>query len=535
MKKQLKKSICAALALAMAFSMTACGGGDTSSTPSGGGTPSGTAPSGTGGTEQVSTKDTLTIALDREPAALDPPVSNVAVKRMIENNLFDTLLKFDDNMTPKAWIAESWEQVDELTWKFNLKKGVKFHNGDELTSKDVLFTFMRQYDMATGSENVEEFDPAGFQTPDDYTFILKTKRPYAFVEAQLCSQGLAIVNEKSVTEQGNDAFGRNPIGSGPFKFVSWTAGDRITVERNDEYWGEKAKLKTLVFRIITESASRTIDLESGGIDMTLALPNNDAQRIEDNPETVLIKHPSTTLRYIAFNAQKDMLKDKRVRQALNYATDAPALQEVIYGKSESELAISPVAPGLPGRNDKLVQYDLDLDKAKQLLTEAGYPDGFSVEFMYLANSQNNMMVEMLQEMWKKVGVTLVLKPTESGALTTALNKGEQQICSAGTSFALNDPGDGLYRFFHTDRMYSSTARSNLSDPEVDKILDEIIITQDQAKRNDLVYKAQELIHEQSPMIYIANPYNLIGASAKIRGFKTPPSSIYDFTPVYFVE
>lgn len=120
---------------------------------------------------------------------------------------------------------------------------------------------------------------------------------------------------------GDDAFGRAPVGSGAYKFVSWTAGDNITVERNDEYWRDKSILKTIKFRIITEAASRTIDLESGGVDITLGLPTTDADRIEENPDTQLIVSTGATDRYIAFNCQKDVFKDKRVRQALNYATD----------------------------------------------------------------------------------------------------------------------------------------------------------------------------------------------------------------------
>lgn len=162
-------------------------------------------------------------------------------------------------------------------------------------------------------------------------------------------------------------------------------------------------------------------------------------------------------------------------------------------------------------------------------------NGFEVEFMYLANSTNNMLAELLQQMWSQVGVTLVLKPTESGALTTSLNKGEQELCCAGTSYSLFEAGAGLYNMFHTERMYSGSARSNLSSPEVDKVLDEINITSDAEKRAELVGQAQELIHEESPFIYIAFTKNIIGAGSKVRGFVPTPTAMYDFRTVYFVE
>ena len=541
-----KRLVSLALAVLMGLSLCACGGGGSAeeTSPAADTSPAATE-AATAGVEKgpieaaenetVSSKDTLVVAFDREPASLDPIGNNVVVKRMIEANIFDTLLKFDENMEPVPCLAESWEQVDETTWKFNLRQDVTFHNGDPLTAQDVTFSFERVHSGTEGNDAVGEFDPAGYEAPDDYTFILKTLEPYAFTEAQVCSPALSIVPEKVVTEMGDDEFGRNPVGSGPYKFVSWTAGDNITVERNDDYWGEKSILKTVKFRIITESASRTIDLESGGVDITLGLPTTDAERIEQNPDTQLIISTGATDRYIAFNCQKDVFKDKRVRQALNYATDKESIRIVCYGEETSEKMDSVVPSTLPGHTADLVQYDYDIEKAKALLEEAGYGDGLEVEFMYLANSTNNMMAELLQQMWGQVGVTLVLKPTESGALTTALNKGEQELCCAGTSYSLFEAGAGLYNMFHTDRMYSGSARSNLSSPEVDKVLDEIIVTGDAEKRAELVVTAQELIHEESPFIYIAFTKNIIGAGSKVRGFVPTPTAMYDFRSVYFVE
>ncbi|MCI8515836.1 MAG: ABC transporter substrate-binding protein [Hungatella sp.] len=485
--------------------------------------------------EQKSDRDTLVVAFDREPATLDPLGNNVVVKRMIEGNLFDTLLEFDTDLNPSPCLAESWEQVDECTWKFHLRKDVKFHNGDPLTSADVLFSFKRVHDGTQGNNAASQFDPEGYETPDDYTFILRTLEPWAFTEAQVCSEALSIVPEKVVTEMGDDAFGRAPVGTGAYKFVSWTAGDNITVERNDNYWREPSVLKTIKFRIITESASRTIDLESGGVDITLGLPNADADRIDENPDTQLIISTGATDRYIAFNCQKEVFKDKRVRQALNYATDKEAIRVVCYGEKTSDVMDSVVPNTLPGHTSDLTPYEYNVEKAKELLAEAGCGDGLEVEFMYLANSTNNMLAELLQQMWGEIGVTLVLKPTESGALTSSLNKGEQELCCAGTNFEIFEAGAGLYNMFHTDRMYSGSARANLSSPDVDKVLDAIVVTVDAEKRAELVVEAQKLIHEESPFIYLAFTKNIIGASSKVRGFVPVPTAMYDFRSVYFVE
>ena len=267
MKKKFKRILTMLLTVLLVISLTACSNNNK-------------APDQTTQNEQeeittskevTTSKDELIMAIDREPISLDPADGNVAVKRLIESNIYDTLLDFNTEMEVEPNLAESWEKLDDLTWKFNLRKGIKFHNGEELKASDVVFSIKRQFDISTGLGNVAQLDPDGFETPDDYTVIIRTKEPFAFVEQMMCSPGLSILNEKAVTEAGVENHARNPIGTGPYKFAAWHAGDRIILERNDDHWGEKAKIKTIAIRIITESASRTIDLESGGLDMTLAL------------------------------------------------------------------------------------------------------------------------------------------------------------------------------------------------------------------------------------------------------------------------
>lgn len=484
-----------------------------------------------GALAQQSSKDTMTIGVDREPVSLDPTDVVTNVKRMMENCVYDTLLTFDAAMTIQPRLAQSWEKLDELSWKFTLRDGVTFHNGDPLKASDVLFTFKRAADTAVAARAVAMFDLDACEAPDDRTFILKTKEPYAYTEAQLCDQQLSILSEAAVTKAGQD-HARNPVGTGPYTFGSWVAGDNITLNRNDNYWGNKSILKTLVFRIITEGASRTIDLESGGLDLTLGLPQNDADRIAANDKMQLLVHPNNSVRYIGLNCAQEALKDKRVRQALSYATDTKIMRPVLYGEKTSGEMLSPVPAELPGFNGSLEQYGYDVDQAKALLKEAGV-ENLELEFMYLANSTNNMLAAMLQQMWGEVGVSLVLKPTESGALSTALNKGEHEVCSAGTTFSMGEAGVGLYNFFHSRTQFSSGNRTNLSVPEIDTILDQIQVTTDGAEREKLVYDVQALIHEEAPMIYLAYQYSILGATAQLKGFEVTPTSMYDFTTLYF--
>ena len=195
-----KRILSVLLTVCLGLSLAACGGGGETAeeTTTAGEAAAESTEAATAGVNQGpieasedevrSDKDTLIVAFDREPATLDPLGNNVTVKRMIEGGIFDTLLKFDENLQPSPCLAESWEQLDELTWQFNLRKDAKFHNGDPVTSKDVLFSFMRVHNGTLGNDGTNGFDPEGYETPDDYTFILKTLEPYAFTEAQLCKR-----------------------------------------------------------------------------------------------------------------------------------------------------------------------------------------------------------------------------------------------------------------------------------------------------------------------------------------------------------
>ena len=188
---------------------------------------------------------------------------------------------------------------------------------------------------------------------------------------------------------------------------------------------------------------------------------------------------------------------------------------------------------MKGLNADLTPYSYDPEKAKELLAEAGYADGLEVKFMYLANSTNNMLAELLQALWGEVGVTLVLQPTESGALSTALNKGEHMICCAGTTFTLGEAGEGLNSMFSIASQGSSANRTYLTDTAVDELLSKIVVTPDSDERAKMVYDVQALIHEDCPLIYLASQYSIIGASASLRGFVMHPNSMHDFTTCYF--
>lgn len=253
------------------------------------------------------TKDTITMTVDREPASLDPAVYVSTYNA--HDQIYEGLVTYDLDGNIVPLLAESYEQVDDVTWTFKLREDVYFHNGEHMTSADVLYTFKRAMTFPQAANMLSNLDAESFAAPDEYTFTLKTKQPYAFTLNNLCELYLTIVNEKAIKDAGSDeAFGRNPVGTGPYKFVNWVAADSITLERFDDYWGEPAKIKNVVFKYIIEPTTRTIDLESGGSDINWVVANEDYERVANGDNTTVLKYSIAATRYFPLNVTKKPLE-----------------------------------------------------------------------------------------------------------------------------------------------------------------------------------------------------------------------------------
>ena len=270
MKKSLRKKLSLFLSMIVTTSLfiTGCGGSDKKNP----------------GGASTGKKDTLIVGMSADAKSIDPHGAGDSSSVNALNGVVETLVRYDDNGEITPLLAESWEQIDELSYKFNLRKGVKFHNGEEMKASDVVFSFKRalspvgskvQYIMNAVDEN-------GFEIIDDYTLIIRTKKPFTPFISYLPYIGAAIINEKYYTE--NTDAPSKPIGTGPLKFIEWKKGNELTYTRNDEYWGDKTQYKDLVIKIIPENNSRMIELETGSIDIALGVSPNDYQRIKDSKD-----------------------------------------------------------------------------------------------------------------------------------------------------------------------------------------------------------------------------------------------------------
>ncbi|MEA4934641.1 MAG: ABC transporter substrate-binding protein, partial [Lawsonibacter sp.] len=256
----MKKTVrLAAFMLAMVLMLTACG------TSGGNGSASG---STTGASSADATSaNTLRVVLNSEPSNLDPHNNTRLTAWAVQEEIFDKLVTKDENGNIQPDLASSWKQIDDLTWQFKLRDDVTFHDGSKLTSADVVFSFQRACSASGSQTFFFQFDPDNIKAVDDYTVNVATKQPFAAVLNYLASARGAILCKSAVESMGDEAYGRAPVGSGPYKVDNWTTGNSIVLTRNDNYWGDKPACSKIEFRFITEATNRAIELETGGADI----------------------------------------------------------------------------------------------------------------------------------------------------------------------------------------------------------------------------------------------------------------------------
>ena len=272
----MKKSVSIILALIMVFAMmmmSACGGSDTAAQSSNNAAPE---------------KDVLTIAHFGDVVTLDPHGVQSTVTNLVKVNIFENLVKQEADGSIVPELAESWEQVDDTTYIFKLRQDVKFSNGDPMTAEDVVYSLARSASSATTSALAGMIDYEKCKVIDEYTVEFKTLQPYAPILAHLAQECIAIVS-KSVTEANDGNLDAEPVGTGPYMLSEWVPGDHMTLVENTNYWGEKPFIPTLLFRIIPEGSTRTLELESGGVDIVLDLAESDVVRVQANNNLVVDK------------------------------------------------------------------------------------------------------------------------------------------------------------------------------------------------------------------------------------------------------
>lgn len=531
-----KKGLSLLLAGMMVLSLAACGGqpkeqtnqsGETNQT----GNTTQAFEENTGAASDTGTgkQDTLTIALPVEPATLDPFEHSNQNGFICTTLITEPLIKKTDDGELIPWLAKSWEFTDDQTLVMEVRDDVTFHDGSTMKAEDVKFTLCKLAESSFSKALFGSIDVENTKTTGDYTLEIKLLYPYAPLLEAFTTPRAGIVSEAVYNEMGPEKFARNPVGTGPMKFKQWITGDRIEFEEYEGYWGEKPAFKNFTARVSVEGSSRAIELETGGVDVAFELAPADWKRIDENPNTQLISGNTRGVSYLCLNNSLEPIKGNlKLRQAMAYGLDMTNLVQAAW-QGTADVATSFYANNIMGHKvEGPLEYNPE--KAKELLAEAGYPDGIELTYMTYESAINQAFAEVLQNMWGKVGIQLKVEFLDLATFTEKNNAGEITMALMTNTAALNDPDPALiawpgYR----------TISLRHGDAHIDELLEKGKSTYDEAARIETYQELQDYLWENLYTIPIAYPKGAFGAGANIANLPFYPDVTPDLTRIQFAE
>jgi peptide/nickel transport system substrate-binding protein len=465
--------------------------------------------------------ETFTLGLPADARTLDPQQAVDTMSFAVTKHINEPLVTVDGKTKKLVPVlAESWEILDAQTYKFHLRKGVKFHNGEPFTAEDVVFSLKRVADPKSAYANSRGrfIDLDGFEIIDDYTLIVKTVGPVGGWLESMKHPYASIYNKKAVEEGGENYF-RNPVGTGPFKFKSWVKGESLELTAFEDYYGKKPNFKNFNIRILPDDSSRVIALETGKVDMIYAVPPNDQDRLnEPSSKVKVVKAPGLNLIYLGMNTQKKPLDDARVRLAIDYAINKEAYDQVVY-HGNSNLPQGPVLPLSTFTPKESKSYPYDPAKAKALLKEAGYPDGMTLK-LWITNLQDRINgAIVVQSMLADVGIKVEIEALESGVFDEKVATREQDMIISTWGMQTNrDAGQFWLPLFHS-KAIGPTNWTVLSDPQIDETIDKANSTVDAAAREKILQQIWERLDVLHPMVCLSVPNELYGARKDLNGLE----------------
>jgi peptide/nickel transport system substrate-binding protein len=440
-------------------------------------------------------KDSLVVVQEAEPVGLDIMQSSIQTTMSVGYNIHDTILKPQEDATVRPGMVEKWEKVDDLTWKFTLVKGATFHNGEPINAAAVKFSFDRLMSDALKSPHKGKLTSfKGVDVLDDRTFTMSTSQPYA-PGLYMLAQYLFVVPPEYVKKVGDSEYNLNPVGSGPYKLDKWVKGQEILLTAYDKYYGPKPAYKKLVFKGVPEEASRIASLMTGEADVISGVPVQQRQKIVDSGKAYLTDQMGS-MNYLGLNTYEKPFSDVKVRQAVNYAVNRPLINKALF-KDKAILCAGPISPRTFGADPGLKPYAYDPVKAKQLLTEAGYPNGFETRLAFgTYMPQVQEQAEAIAADLAKVGIKVTLEPYERAVMWDKYKNKLHQMYIYFWDDA-PEPDRYVYSLFH-----SKSRDYYYKNEQVDALLDKGRATMDPAARAKVYNEIDRILYQDAPWIYL---------------------------------
>ncbi len=454
---------------------------------------------------------TFTVAQQSDLRTLDPHMHADRVNHIVDDNIHDPLVRRDAKNNLIPWLAEKYEVVNGKDWKFTLRKNVKFHSGNPFDARAVKFTIEKRLKSAKSPRSGDYKLVSEVKILDSHTVLFVCDKPYMTLPNVLYFA--PIVDEQYCSTHDDEFLAKNPMGTGPFRFVEWVKDDRIVLERNHNYWAGKPEIKRLVFKPVPEAATRVSGLLAGQLNLATYIPPQLWKSVEQSQRVRLSTSIGGRMVVVVLHLDKDVLKpltDVRVRQALNYAVNKQAIVDSLLA-GKAEIIGQPSGPSVFGFNPSVEPYPYDPVKAKALLKEAGYADGFELKFdVAKGMALNDIQVcEAIVAQLKDVGVKAELVVNEWTDFMSRLGERKtnpMHLLSWG-GFSSFDGITYLKPMFYTGEKYAF-----FSTPETDKGIIEAEGEINQEKRKAMLQRLMATMHTQCPMIFLHVQSNAYGVS-----------------------
>ena len=512
----------------------------------------------------------LVMSFPTDIISMDPHGSEDTPSEQVRNTIYEGLVKHDENMDIIPGLATEWEQVDETTWEFKLREDVTFHDGSEFNAEVVKANIDRIQDVARASprefilEMISEVNII-----DDYTVEIVTEYPFSPLLGNLSHGAGKMLSKDLIDEDYQNALDeagldttleeyyeireiggeeheeiasqisnstgaiveQKPVGTGYLQFDSRNPGETTKLVAYEDYWDGPPTIDSAEFKAVSETNSRIAELETGTSDFIARSESNNIDRIESNENLTLEKTDALAIDYIGINTEKEPFNNKLVRQAITHAFDQEAVLSGVFNGSGTP-AIGPLSPVTLGYDENLERLEYDMDRARELLKEAGYEDGFDATIMVNEDNPERLDTAIwMQESLAELNINIDIEQVEWGAYLEMTGNGEHDMFVLGWSNPPADPNHLLSTLFHSDMIGSAGNRSFFSNEEFDALIDEGKKESDEGAREEIYKQAQEILIDEAPAIFIRYPENLNAYQSNISGLKIDNNNLLDLRNV----